>query len=375
MRIILTGGGTGGHFYPLVAVARSLRELSAANGASNLELIYASDDPYDADLLKKEGIRFLQIPAGKIRRYFSLKNFSDPFKSFWGILKAVWIIYLNLPDVVFAKGGYASFPTLYAARIFGIPIVLHETDAVPGKVSVWASKFAKRIAISFPESKNFFPDDRAVLTGNPVRREVLAGTSESSKEIFKLEDNLPVILVLGGSQGAEKINEAISDILPDLLSFSQIIHQSGKNNVEGAMLRARSVLEGSSLISRYHLHPFLNENEYANASKAASLIISRAGGGSIFEIAAWNIPAILIPLAGSAQNHQRENAYSYARTGAAEVIEEANLSKHILLDRIQKILVDQARIGKMKQSAAEFSKLDAADKIASEILRIALGHK
>lgn len=371
MRIILTGGGSGGHFYPLIAVARSLKRLAGENGILDFELIYASDDPYDSELLKKEDMRFLQIPAGKIRRYFSFRNFFDPFKSFWGIIKAIWIIYLNLPDVIFAKGGYASFPTLYAARIFGIPVVMHETDSVPGKVSIWASKFAKRIAISFPESASYFPSDKAVLTGNPIRKEVLGGNVQRAKEMFKLEDNLPVILVLGGSQGAQKINEAILDDFPDLLNFSQLIHQCGINNLEKVSFRAKSLLENSPVSSRYHLHPFLNEEEYANASKAANLVISRAGGGSIFEIAAWDIPAIFIPLTGAAQDHQRENAYAYARTGAAEVIEEANLGKNILMDRIKKLLADHARMEKMKVAARAFSRLDAADKIAEEIMRLA----
>lgn len=374
MRVILTGGGSGGHFYPLIAVARALRNLSVEQKIINLEIIYASDDPYDNNLLREEEIRFLKIPAGKLRRYFSILNFTDPFRTLWGILKAIWIVYLNLPDVIFAKGGYASFPALVAAKFLGIPLIIHETDIIPGKVTLWASRFSKRIAVSFGESAKYFPPERTALIGNPVRKEVLGGTWQEARELFGLEIDVPVILILGGSQGAEKINEAILDLLPELLKFSQVVHQAGKNNVASAKSRSGLLLENSSFARRYHLYGFFDEEELRNASKVASLAVARAGGGSIFELAAWGVPAILIPLSHAAQDHQRENAYAYARAGAAEVIEEENLTPHILLDRIAKLINDRPRREKMAGAAKSFSKLDAAEKIAEEVLRLTLEH-
>jgi len=373
MRVILTGGGSGGHFYPLIAVARSLKSITESRRIPGLELIYSSSEPYDAELLREENIKFLKIPAGKIRRYFSLKNLIDPFRTFFGIIKGVWVIYLHYPDVIFAKGGYASFPTLFVAKILRIPVVVHETDTIPGKVTLWASKFAKRIAISFPESAKYFPQNKIALTGNPVRKELLMGTAERAQEVFNLEPGVPVILILGGSQGSQKINDSILDILKGLLEFSQVIHQTGENNFKGVELRAGIVLEGSSFSGRYHPEAFLDEEKMRDAFAAASVIVMRPGG-SVFEVAAKGIPAILIPLPSSAQDHQRENAYAYARAGAADVLEEQNLTPHLFLGRIKSLLEDDARKAKMIEAAKAFSKPDAADKIADEIIRLTIAH-
>lgn len=374
MKILLAGGGTGGHFYPLIAVARALKDIAEREKIVKLELIFASDAPYDANLLREEEIAFLKIPAGKFRRYFSILNLIDPFKTLWGILKALLAIYLNFPDVIFAKGGYASFPALAAAKILGIPLLVHETDIVPGKVTLWASGFARRVAISFPQSVKYFPSDKVALSGNPIRREVLGGTAEEARELFGLEPDLPLILALGGSQGAQKLNDIILDILPELVKFSQVVHQTGRGNFEAVRLRAGLILENSSWAKRYHPYGFLDEEELRSVSKAASLAIARAGGGSIFELAAWGLPSILVPLPHAAQDHQRANAYAYAREGAAEVLEEENLTPHVLLDRIQKLLGDKARREKMSQAAKAFAKPDAAEKIALEILKLALEH-
>src|SRR3990167_7595438 len=153
MKILLAGGGTGGHFYPVIAVARALKDAAERERLVSLDLSYMSDAPYDARLLKEEEIKFIKVPAGKICRYFSVLNFFDVFKTAWGVLRAIFKIYADFPDVIFAKGGYASFPALAAAKFFIIPLVIHESDLVPGRVSRWASKFAARIAISFPESE------------------------------------------------------------------------------------------------------------------------------------------------------------------------------------------------------------------------------
>ena len=373
MRIICAGGGSGGHFYPLIAVERALRDIALEKKITDLDIIYASDDPYDPALLKEDRIRFLKIPAGKIRRYFSIRNLFDPFKTLWGVIKACWILYLNLPDVIFSKGGYASFPLLFAARLLGVPVIIHETDSIPGRVNVWASKFAKKIAISYPESIKYFPKDKTALTGNPVRREVIGGTIEKAKELFGLEDGVPVIFVFGGSQGSAKINDAILDILKDLLEFTQVVHQTGVGNINEVKERMSVVLEASKFRSRYHPFTFLDEEKYKNAYKAASLIIARSGG-SIFEIAAMGVPSILIPLPSSAQDHQRENAYSYARNGAAEVIEEENMTPHILLREIKLLIADKPRLAKMSEAAKSFAKPDAAERIASEIIRLGFEH-
>jgi len=374
MKIILTGGGTGGHFYPLIAVARSLKDIAERERIVNLNMVYAAPDPYDPDTLNEENIKFLSLPAGKIRNYYSIWNFLDPIKTFFGVLKALFKIYMNFPDVIFAKGGYASFPAMMAAKLLKIPLVIHESDAVPGKATLWASKFAKRIAVSFPQTAADFPEKKVALTGNPIRRQILGGNAEMAKETFKLEPGVPVILILGGSQGSRAVNDIILDILSELVDSFQVIHVAGKNNVQDIKMRSEYVLSKSPHAKRHHLYGFLREGDLRNASRVASLVIARAGGGTIFEIAAWGIPSILIPLPSAAQDHQRENAYLYAREGGAVVMEEKNLKPHLLLSEVNKIFSDEKRRTQMSKAAGIFAKLDGADVIAEEIIHIALGH-
>lgn len=374
MKIYLTGGGSGGHFFPLIAVARALREISQEEKMVSLNLIYAAPEPYDKALLAQEDIKYRYIPAGKIRRYFSFWNFTDFFKTGFGFIIAILRVFLDFPDVIFSKGGYASFPVLLAARIFRIPLIIHESDVVPGRINDWAKNFADKIAISFAESLNYFPEEKTALAGNPVRKEILGGSEEESRAIFNLEPNLPIIFVIGGSQGAQRINNAILDALENLIKNYQIIHQAGDNNLSEVKKRADYILDKNNLKSRYHLFGFLDEGEMRSAGFICDLIIARAGSGAIFEIAAWGKPSILIPLAGAAQDHQRENAYAYARTGACEIIEEENLTKNLLVFQIDKIINDKIKREKMVSAAGSFAKIDAAEKIAREILKLGLEH-
>ncbi len=374
MKILFTGGGTGGHFYPIIAVIEALRVLIEEERIVGVEVVFISDSPYDSNLLLKEDVRFIKINTGKIRRYFSLLNILDILKTIASLWTTFWKIYREFPDVIFGKGGYASFPALFSARILGIPVMIHESDAVPGMVNRWAAKFAKRIAISFPESAKYFPADKTAFTGNPIRKEILGFTPEEAKEIFQLEENVPTILILGGSQGSKNINDNIIDVAPEFVKFTQVIHQCGKNNIQEVKNRVSISLEKSPLKTRYHVFPYLNDAYLRNASSIANLVISRAGASSIFEIATWGIPSIIIPLKNSAQGHQRENAYSYARTGAGEVIEESNLSPHLLLSETKRLLGDKKRLETMKEATKKFSQPKAARQIARELLNLALKH-
>lgn len=374
MKILLTGGGTGGHFYPMIAVAEALRDIAKEKKFIDLDLIYVSDAPYNENLLKQEGIRFKKISSGKIRRYFSLLNISDFLKTLGGTFKAILYVYKEFPDVIFGKGGYASFPSLFAARILRIPVIIHESDSVPGKVNKWAGKFSKRVGISFNETYKYFLKEKTALIGNPIRRAVLGKTPEAGMEIFNLEPGIPTILILGGSQGSKKINEVILEIAKDLVGSFQVIHQCGKNKLKDVSGRLAVILRDSEFRSRYHLVDFLNSSQLRAASSVADLVISRSGANAIFEIAAWELPSILIPLSGSAQNHQEKNALNYAQTGAAGIVEEPNLTPHILLFEIQKILNDVEKREEMKKVAKDFAKIDAAKKIAEEIIKLALKH-
>ncbi|MBI1957351.1 MAG: undecaprenyldiphospho-muramoylpentapeptide beta-N-acetylglucosaminyltransferase [Candidatus Niyogibacteria bacterium] len=373
MRILLTGGGTGGHFYPILAVARSLKKLAEAEGIVEMDLVYLSDQPFDAEALRQIGIRYHRIPAGKVRRYFSILNFTDFFKTAAGMAAALWRVLFEVPDVVFAKGGYASFPALVAARLLGIPVVIHESDTVPGRVNRWAARFARRIAIAFPEAAEFFPKETTALIGNPVRSEILGGNLEEAAVIFGAT-LAPTVLVLGGSQGSERINNAILAILKDLLNDARVIHQCGEKNEGTIAKQSSTILEGHEYRERYRLFGSLDEGELRNAALVTTVIVSRAGAGAIFEAAAWGKPAILIPLPEAAADHQRKNAYAYARSGAALVIEESNLTPSVLLTEIRKIIQDAARQETMRQAAKAFARPEAAAVLAKEIVTLALEH-
>src|SRR6185503_14990700 len=312
MKILFTGGGTGGHFYPIIAVTEAIEDLVRAQKLIDPELYYAAPSPYDSEMLRAHNITFVHINAGKLRRYFSLLNVFDFIKTGWGIIRSLFTIFFIYPDVVFSKGGYASFPTLLAARLFDIPVIIHESDAVPGKVNVWAAKFAKKIAVSYPEAAAFFPKEKVAYTGNPMRKSSRLPEKEGALEFLKLQPTVPVLLVLGGSQGAVALNEAILSSLPQLVASYQVIHQTGSANITDVEGRARLILEGSAHTDRYKPFAYLNDLALRMSAGITSLVISRAGS-TIFEIATWGVPSIIIPLPGAAEDHQTKNAFSYAR--------------------------------------------------------------
>ncbi|OHA24841.1 MAG: undecaprenyldiphospho-muramoylpentapeptide beta-N-acetylglucosaminyltransferase [Candidatus Taylorbacteria bacterium RIFCSPHIGHO2_02_FULL_44_36] len=375
MKILLTGGGSGGHFYPIIAVAEAIHKLVRVEKLIAPELYFMSDLPRDEKLLYDNEIIFKKISAGKIRRYFSLMNFTDLFKTFFGTLKAVVVVYSIYPDVVFGKGGYASFPALLAARIFGIPVVIHESDSVPGKVNLWAGKFAAKVAVSYPEAARYFPADKVACVGNPIRESIKSPATEDARAYFDFVSDLPVILIIGGSQGAELINDTVLGALPSLLQKYQIIHQTGKKQFALAKEMVSVALgEGGSLLARYKVYEYLDDLPLKMAAGAADVVVSRAGS-ALFEFAAWGKPAIVIPITESNGNHQRENAYNFARKTGATVIEENNLSPNLFESEISRLLADPAKREALGKRAKEFAATDAADKIARELINIAITHE
>jgi len=374
MKILLTGGGSGGHFYPLIAVAESLNAIAEKENLVSAKLYFMSDSQYDASALIENDIIFVPIMAGKVRRYTSILNFFDFFKTGFGIISALIKVFNIYPDVVFSKGAYASFPVLMASRILRIPIIIHESDSFPGKTNQWSAKFAKRIAISYPDTAKYFKEDKVAFTGNPLRTAVLKATKTGAHEYLGLEKNIPTILIIGGSLGSKIINERILDSLSKLVEKYQIIHQTGKNNIEEVIKMSDVILGENANKGRYHAYDYLNDLTLTMAGGAADLVITRAGS-TIFEIASWGAPSIVIPITDSNGNHQRLNAYAYARSGAAVVIEESNLTTNVFTLEIERILDNQALKEKMSQAAKNFATPDAADKIAREILTIALSHE
>jgi UDP-N-acetylglucosamine--N-acetylmuramyl-(pentapeptide) pyrophosphoryl-undecaprenol N-acetylglucosamine transferase len=374
MKILLTGGGTGGHFYPLIAVAQELHIIAKEKKLLNSELYFMSDTPYNKGILFDNGIEYVGVPTGKYRRYFSLLNFLDIFKTAYGIIYGFIRVFAIYPDIIFSKGGYASFPALFAAKILGIPVMIHESDTVPGKVNLWAGKFAKKIALSYPEAEGYFPNDKVAWTGNPIRKEITMAVDKKAQEFFDLEDISPIILVLGGSQGSELINNALLDALPKLLTSYQVIHQTGTKNIEEVSGTAKIILGDNKYFSRYKPMKYLSPIALRVAAGGASLVITRAGS-TLFEIAAWGVPAIVIPISSSNGDHQRKNAFAYARTGAGIVIEENNLTSEILLAQIETLMNDTLKREKMRSAAHAFAKHDAARTIADAIINLALTHE
>lgn len=371
MRILFTGGGSGGHITPIVAILRELKTIAEEEQILDLELFYMGPEDFTIDMLKDEEVKIVPIATGKLRNYFSWQNFTDPPKIALGVAQALWNVFLIMPDVVFSKGGYGAIPAIIASALFRLPLVIHESDAVPGRANLFSARFAKRIGISFAVAAEYFPKEKVALVGVPVRKRIFGGNKKEAKDGLGIFSEAPVIGVMGGSRGSQKVNEALVGILKELAAEYEIVHQTGTKNLADIKSETSVVLESAGK-ERYHPFGFLDEGRVRDFFAASDLIISRASATAIFEIAAWAKPAILIPLGTSAQDHQRKNAYEYASNGAAVVIEEANLSPHILLSEIKKVLGNPEQMKKMAASAQRFARIDSGGIIAREILKLGI---
>lgn len=376
-RIVFTGGGTGGHVYPLMAVAEEIEKI-AIDGNLFLKLYYAGPRDQFSAIAVKNGLRFVSIISSKIRRYAALGNIIDIPKFFISVVQALIKLFFIMPDAVFSKGGPGSLPIVFAAWWYRIPVVVHESDSVPGISNLFSSRFATRVAVSFEEAAKFFPEQKTLVTGNPVRYKLFSNipTKEIARKQLGAQQNAPTILIIGGSQGAARINDFVINNLKAILEKAQIIHQFGKQNYSEQSQIAQSALkEVSEDIKKEHPYTpiayFEKEDEIQTAYAAADVVISRAGAGSIFEIAAFKKPAILIPLLESANDHQRSNAYSYATKTGSVVIEEENLLATIFLKELDGLLKDSTRQKTIADASWKFFKSDAAQVIAQEILRLA----
>ncbi|PIR87764.1 MAG: hypothetical protein COU10_02915 [Candidatus Harrisonbacteria bacterium CG10_big_fil_rev_8_21_14_0_10_45_28] len=372
----LTAGGSGGHMYPLLAVAKSIQKTAMMNHLE-LDLRYFGDPGNFAKDLADKQVKISRIASSKWRRYFSLQNFLDIFKFFWGIVQAMWVMYWRMPDVVFSKAGPGVVPILFVARWYNIPVVIHETDAVPGRANYLSSKHADLIEVAFAEVKDKFPEKvqhLVKIVGNPVREDVLVEESrEQSRQILGVKSEKPVLLVMGGSQGAEALNYFILENSQVLLQDFEIIHQIGKENFDGYMAEFNFMTKNfrAELKANYYPFAYFDGANYAHALNACDVILSRSGG-SVFEMAAHGKPAFLVPLPNSANNHQAENAYIYQSAGAGIVIEEGNLLPTLFITQLKRVLGDSDRYRKMSEAAKSFYHPNAADYIARDVLQIAL---
>lgn len=371
MRIALTGGGTGGHLFPIIAVAREIRKLeketplNGAGGAAT-EFMFLGPTTMGEETLAQDDIKHKKILAGKFRRYFSGQNIIDVLKLPGGFLQSLWRLFFFMPNVVFSKGGYGSLPVVLAAWLYRIPILIHESDSVPGLANKVSAKFSRRVAISFVEAAQYFPPQKTALTGNPVRASLFGGSREEAQRLLGISGSKPVILILGGSQGAQALNEVTLAALSILLNRCEIIHQCGAANYE-----SQKQLMGNKLPPGYFLFPFLNEEQMRQAYTVADLVISRAGAGTIAEIAALGKASIIIPLPNSAGEHQQKNAVAFAQTGATVLMEQTNLTPHLFQSEILSLLDKPDVLKRMGEDARKFAYPDAARQIAQEIINIA----
>jgi UDP-N-acetylglucosamine--N-acetylmuramyl-(pentapeptide) pyrophosphoryl-undecaprenol N-acetylglucosamine transferase len=378
MKIVFTGGGTGGHFYPIIAIAEAVRELVNERRMLAPQMYFMAPKPFDEEALFENQIQFIPCAAGKMRRYKSLRNVTDLFITAGGIVSAVFTLFRIYPDVVVSKGGYTSVPVTIAANILRIPVIIHESDAHPGRANLLAAKHAVRIAVAFDSAREYFPQkaqDKIARIGIPIRKEVAFIDAEGAVQELGLERSIPTLLILGGSSGSARINETVLATLPELVSFANVIHQTGKDLFTEVQGTSSVILEKSEHKSRYHAFPYLNSLSMRRAAGAATVVISRAGSTAISEISLWKKPAILIPIPETVSHDQRTNAYAYAHTGAAIVLEEGNLTPHVLASEAKRIATDPTVADAMARKGADFANPEAARMIADEAISIALEHE
>lgn len=352
---------------PAIALANHFKQISSSTVTKPEIIFIAAGDGQIMEIFKKNNFSCKLIQGGKLRRYFDWKNFTDIFKIIIGFFQSLWFLARIKPDIVFSKGGYAGFPPAAAARILGIPVIIHESDLIPGIANRLSAFFASRIALGFQGSAKYFPQEKIVFTGNPIREELLKGNKERAKKEFGLKGILPVILVTGGSQGAKRLNEIILEILPEILGFSEVIHLAGVNNYEETKnLAKKQKLKNAE---NYHAFPFLNE-QMKDAYAAADLIISRAGANSINEILSLGKAGILIPLSTAANNHQVKNASYFSDLGAVIMINEINFDKKFLTKKIETLLKNPGGRKKMELKALSLANPDARERLSKEILSL-----
>lgn len=351
-KIILTGGGTAGHVTPNIALLPSLRKagftisyIGSYNGIEN-------------QLIKEQDIPYYSISSGKLRRYFDIKNFSDPFKVIKGLGQSIRLMHKLKPDIVFSKGGFVSVPVILAAKFCHVPSIIHESDLTPGLANKLAIPNAAKVCCNFPETLQYLPEGKAVLTGSPIRSELLSGNKENARRLCGFSQEKPVLFVIGGSSGSKFINGSIRGLLPELLKTYQVIHMCGKGHLEESLNRTEGYKQfeyiGAGLNDIFAL---------------ADLVVSRAGANSICELLALRKPNILIPLSANAsRGDQILNAQSFEKQGFSVVIEEEIITPGKLLNIIHETYQNRERYIKAMEKS---SMINSIEKIVSLIKEVA----
>ena len=339
-RIILTGGGTAGHVTPNIALLPRLKELQY-----DIQYI-GSYNGIEKELIEQFAVPYHGISTGKLRRYFSVQNFTDPFRVLKGMNEAKKLVKILKPDIIFSKGGFVSVPVVLAAKRRHVPAIIHESDMTPGLANKLTLPAATKVCCNFPETLEHLPEGKAVLTGSPIRQELLTGDKYKAREFLHFTSDKPVIMVVGGSLGAVAVNEAVRQILPELLKSFQVIHLCGRGKVDASL----SGLEG------YAQFEYIKE-ELRHLFALTDLVISRAGANAICELLALHKPNLLIPLSANAsRGDQILNARSFERQGFSVVLEEEELDHTILLNAIQALYKNRdSYITAMKNSSQQNS--------------------
>lgn len=356
--MVFTGGGTGGHIFPGIAVA----EILIKKNLADISWI-GSSAGRDREIVETAGIKFYSVPSGKLRRYFSLWNFIDVFKIIGGFFSSLFLLKKLKPDVLFSKGGFVSVPPCYAAKFLGIPVVTHECDFSPGLATKLNSRVASRILLSYDETANFFPGvvkNKCTVTGNPVRDGFFSASPEKGRSFLGIDSSDPVILVLGGSSGAESLNELIYGCLRDFCGRFIVVHQTG-----GKIPKLpREILDSADNFKaqkRYFPVDFISK-EMPDVLAYATIVVSRSGAGAVWECAAAGKPMILIPLEkGSSRGDQLENAAWFEKRGAAMVLSGENVSREKLKEAVDSILDEKSGRDLLNSMAAAALELGGAE--------------
>jgi UDP-N-acetylglucosamine--N-acetylmuramyl-(pentapeptide) pyrophosphoryl-undecaprenol N-acetylglucosamine transferase len=363
---VISGGGTGGHTSPGLAVASALR----ARGHRCAWV--GSRDGIEARRVPVAGIDYVAIRTGKLRRYWDWRNVSDLTWNVPAGVAGAWRALGRLePRAVFATGGFVALPVVIGAALRRIPTVIHEQTAVPGLANRFCAPLARRIAVTYAESARYFAAAKVVVTGNPLRPELRGGSRADALTRYGFDPSLPVIYVTGGAQGAHRINRVVGDALPALLEHAQIVHQCGDNAVTGdhAWLLARRAALPARLAARYVVTPFVGA-ELADIFAAASLVIGRAGAGTVNECCQLGRAALYVPLPGTSGDEQTANALVVARAGGAEVLPQEALTTASLTDRVRTLVEAPHRLKEMGERATSLAVPDAAERIANLLERV-----
>ena len=367
MRIVIAGGGTGGHTSAGLAVAAALEKRGA-----DIHWI-GSRAGIEARRVPEAGLPFHPIHAGKLRRYWDWQNVPDlALRAPAGAAQSWRLLRRLRPALLFATGGFVSLPPALAARALAIPIVVHEQTAVPGLANRIVSRFARRIALTFPLSGNELPRDRTVLTGNPLRPELEGGSREAACRHFSFDQALPIVYVTGGAQGSHKINRTVGEMLPALLTNCQIIHQCGDSARTGdrAWLGGRARALAEPLRRRYALVPYVGA-ELRDVYAAADLVVGRSGAGTVNECLHLGKPAIYIPLPGTSGDEQTANARLVEAAGGGVLFPQVSLTPNRLLEAVRRLLADRSALGVMADRARSLAVPDAAQRLARLIFEVA----